>query len=185
PGASGCVTPALPDALPMSGTNDVPVASDSAKTTGENAVLASSVPAATDIDGTVASYSLVSGLGAGNGSVVFNNDGTYTFTPGTDFDALAVGASRNVSFTYTATDNDGGVSAAKTVTITVTGTNDVPVAADSAKTTGENAVLSSSVPAATDIDGTVASYALVSGLRSEERRVGKESRGRYALQTWN
>jgi hypothetical protein len=60
---------------------------------------------------------------------------------------LADGASRDVTFTYTATDDKGGVSAPKTVTITVSGTNDVPVASDDSKGTGENAVLSSSVPA--------------------------------------
>ncbi|HUE92939.1 Ig-like domain-containing protein, partial [Pseudomonas sp.] len=52
----------------------------------------------------------------------------YTFTPGTDFDDLAVDATRDVTFTYTATDNDGAVSAPATVTITVTGTNTPPTA---------------------------------------------------------
>ncbi len=85
--------------ITVTGTNDIPVAADSTKGTGENTVLSSSVPAATDIDGTVASYSLVSGLGAGNGSLTFNADGTFNFTPGTDFDALAVGATRDVSLT--------------------------------------------------------------------------------------
>src|SRR3954468_9421413 len=67
------------------------------------------------------------GVWAGNGALSFNADGSYTFTPGTDFDALAVGATRNVSFTYTAADNDGGVSAAKTVTITVTRASNAPI----------------------------------------------------------
>jgi VCBS repeat-containing protein len=150
--------------ITVSGTNDVPVASDDSKGTGENAVLSSSVPAATDVDGTIASYTLGTGVGAGNGSLLFNADGSYTFTPGSDFDALADGASRDVTFTYTATDDKGGVSAPKTVTITVSGTNDVPVASDDSKGTGENAVLSSSVPAATDVDGTIASYTLGTGV---------------------
>jgi VCBS repeat-containing protein len=79
------------------------------------------------VDGTIASYQLVSGVGADNGALTFNADGTYSFNPGTNFDALAAGASRAVNFTYTATDNLGQASAAKTVTITVTGTNDAPV----------------------------------------------------------
>ncbi|WP_373188017.1 VCBS domain-containing protein, partial [Halopseudomonas sp.] len=74
--------------------------------------------------GTIAGYTL--GTSVTQGSLSFNGDGSYSFDPGTDFDDLAVGASRDVSFTYTATDNDGGVSAEQTVTITVTGTNDVP-----------------------------------------------------------
>ena len=71
--------------------------------------------------------------------------------PGTDFDDLAVGATRDVTFTYTATDNNGAVSAEETVTITVTGTNDAPVAVADAVGTGENAILNdnSSLPQAT------------------------------------
>ena len=56
--------------------------------------------------------------------------------------------------------DDGAVSAEQTVTITVTGTNDGPVAFDDTVGTTENAVLNSNVPAATDVDGTIASYAL-------------------------
>ena len=65
-------------------------------------MLASSVPAATDLDGSVASYALVSGPGPGNGTLLFNANGSYSFAPGSDFDALAAGATRQVSFTYTA-----------------------------------------------------------------------------------
>ena len=44
------------------------------------------------------------------GSLTFNTDGSYSFDPGSAFDDLAPGATRDVSFTYTATDNNGGVS---------------------------------------------------------------------------
>ncbi|MDZ7665901.1 MAG: Ig-like domain-containing protein [Desulfotignum sp.] len=93
------------------------------------------------------SYQLVDDVGTGNGNLTFNADGTYSFDPGTDFDSLAEGESRDVIFTYTATDNEGGVSDAKTVTIIVTGTNDVPVASDDTQTTEENTVLKSEDPA--------------------------------------
>ncbi|WP_194523958.1 beta strand repeat-containing protein, partial [Salinicola rhizosphaerae] len=146
--------------ITVTGTNDAPVAVVDTQTTGENTVLTGQVPAATDVDGTIASYSLHTDVGQGNGSLAFNADGSYTFTPGTDFDALAAGESRDVTFTYTATDNDGGVSAPQTVTITVTGTNDAPVAQAATATTEENTVLTGQVPAATDVDGTIASYAL-------------------------
>ncbi len=46
------------------------------------------------------------------------------------------------------------------VVVTITGTNDAPVATDDAVDTTENTVLNSNVPVATDIDGTIASYAL-------------------------
>ena len=140
--------------------NDAPVAADSSKTTDENTVLNTSVPAASDADGTVASYALVSGVG--KGSLTFNADGTYSFNPNGAFESLNPATSEQVTFTYRAIDNNGAQSAPKTVTITVTGVNDAPVAQDSSRSTGENAVLTSSVPAASDVDGTIASYSLVS-----------------------
>ncbi|WP_162847600.1 tandem-95 repeat protein, partial [Marinomonas communis] len=146
--------------ITVTGTDDAPVASDDAQSTGENTVLSSSVPVATDVDGTIASYQMVSTVS--EGSLTFNPDGTYSFDPGSDFDDLAAGATRTVTFTYTATDNNGAVSEPSTVTITVTGTDDAPVASDDAQSTGENAVLSSSVPVATDVDGAIASYQMVS-----------------------
>ncbi|WP_167404634.1 VCBS domain-containing protein, partial [Salinicola lusitanus] len=150
--------------ITVTGTNDAPVAKADTQTTGENATLNAQVPAATDVDDAVESYQLVQNVGDGNGALSFNSDGSYTFNPGTDFDALAAGQSRDVTFSYTATDNNGGVSAPQTVTITVTGTNDAPVAKADTETTGENATLTSQVPAATDVDGTVESYQLATGV---------------------
>ncbi|MCZ8485451.1 hypothetical protein O9993_05665 [Vibrio lentus] len=40
-----------------------------------------------DVDGTVESYQLV-GWRRTEGSLTFNDDGSYTFTPGSDFDDL-------------------------------------------------------------------------------------------------
>ena len=56
------------------------------------------------------------------------------------------------------------VSAPATVTITITGTNDNPVASSATVGTDEETVLNASVPAATDIDGTIASYALATNV---------------------
>ncbi|WP_251977996.1 tandem-95 repeat protein, partial [Salinicola avicenniae] len=167
--------------ITVTGTNDVPVAVADTQTTGENTVLNGQVPAATDIDGTIASYSLDTDVGTGNGSLAFNSDGSYTFTPGKDFDALAAGESRDVTFTYTATDNDGGVSAPQTVTITVTGTNDAPVAQAATATTEENTVLTGQVPAATDVDGTIASYALDTDVGAGNGSLSFNSDGSYTF----
>uniref|UniRef100_UPI0038921038 BapA/Bap/LapF family prefix-like domain-containing protein n=1 Tax=Acinetobacter baumannii TaxID=470 RepID=UPI0038921038 len=71
--------------------NVLPVATAGTGTTEENTVLTANLPVATDIDGTIASYQLVTGPGLGNGSVTVNSDGTYSFNPGNDFDNLAVG----------------------------------------------------------------------------------------------
>ncbi|MFA4717153.1 Ig-like domain-containing protein, partial [Vibrio vulnificus] len=104
--------------------NAVPVAKDGTAETEENTVLTGNVPAAEDVDGTVESYQLVDDVA--QGSLSFNANGSYTFTPGSDFDDLAVGQSRDVIFTYTATDNNDGVSEPHTVTITINGSDDVP-----------------------------------------------------------
>ncbi|MDH4572260.1 Ig-like domain-containing protein [Salinicola acroporae] len=178
-GQGGTATATL--TVTVTGTNDVPVAKADTQTTGENATLTSQVPAATDVDGTVESYQLVNGVGNNNGSLSFNSDGSYTFNPGADFDGLAAGQSRDVTFSYTATDNNGGISAPQTVTITVTGTNDVPVAKADTQTTGENATLTSQVPAATDVDGTVESYQLVNGVGNNNGSLSFNSDGSYSF----
>ena len=103
--------------------NVAPTASNDAVTTDEDTALAANVPAAIDTDGTVVSYDLVADIG--EGSLIFNADGSYTFDPAGAFDDLDVGASRDVTFAYTVTDDDGAVSGSATVTITVTGVNDV------------------------------------------------------------
>ena len=55
-----------------------------------------------------------------------NSDGSYTFDPGGDFQDLALGETRVVSFVFEVEDNNGATSQ-NTVTITVTGVNDEPV----------------------------------------------------------
>ncbi|MGE9761616.1 retention module-containing protein [Pseudomonas sp. PDM20] len=148
----------------LTGTNDAPVALPGAATTEENSVLNSQVPAASDVDGNVAGYQLTTGVGNGNGNLTFNPDGSYSFNPGKDFDSLAQGETRDVTFTYQAKDNNGALSDPQTITITVTGTNDAPVALPGAATTEENTVLNGQVPTATDVDGSVAGYQLTTGV---------------------
>ncbi|HFQ5374997.1 TPA: Ig-like domain-containing protein, partial [Vibrio vulnificus] len=129
--------------------NAVPVAKDATTTTEENTVLEGNVPAADDVDGTVVSYSL--GDTVSEGSLTFNANGSYTFTPGSDFDDLPAGDSREVTFTYSAIDNNGGVSEPKTITITVTGTNDAPTATAATGSVTEDASITGSI-SAEDVD---------------------------------
>ncbi|MEL6815298.1 MAG: cadherin-like domain-containing protein, partial [Cyanobacteria bacterium J06598_3] len=62
------------------------------------------------------------------GSVTIDpaDDTQFIFDPGADFQDLAVGETRDVTFTYTATDAQNSVSDPATVTVTVTGVNDNP-----------------------------------------------------------
>src|SRR4029453_13993382 len=77
-----------------------------------------------DDDGATLTYAIPSA--PSEGSVVNNDDGTFTFDPGSDFQDLAEGETREVTFSYTATDSHGATSTSGTVTVTVTGTNDAP-----------------------------------------------------------
>jgi VCBS repeat-containing protein len=74
---------------------------------------------------TTLTYEVVSQPAAG--TLVNHNDGTFSFTPGSAFQDLALGQSRQVSFTYRAIDSHGAASTPATVTLTVTGANDGPV----------------------------------------------------------
>ena len=56
--------------------------------------------------------------------------GPHAFDPEDDFQDLAAGETREVTFTYTATDSHGDVSNTGSVTVTVTGTNDAPTVTD-------------------------------------------------------
>ncbi len=153
--------------ITVTGVNDTPVATDSSKSTGENSVLNSAVPTATDVDGTIASYALVSDVA--KGELTFNANGTYSFDPNAHFEALGAGDSEQVTFTYRAVDNDGGQSAAKTVTITVNGadetgggTNDVPeITSASTFTVAENTASVGTVTASDSDDTPV--YAIAGG----------------------
>ncbi|WP_300711464.1 VCBS domain-containing protein [Limnohabitans sp.] len=139
-------------------SNQAPVAQDAAAKVDENKLLSDKVPAAIDSDGTVASYRLVSDVAAGK--LTFNADGSYSFDANKDFDGLAAGQTRTVSFTYSAVDNAGGVSEAKTVSITVIGANDAPVAIATNKAINEGVAAAGSVTASDADSGAKLTYAL-------------------------
>ncbi len=119
--------------ITISGANDAPVA---------NAVNASAVEDgdavvvplnASDVDnGDTLTYAIESQ--PDEGAVTINNDGTFLFDPGDDFQDLAAGAIREVTFEYTATDSQGAVSDPAVVTVTVTGVNDAPTVGVAAET---------------------------------------------------
>ncbi len=126
--------------ITITGVNDAPVAVADTGTTAENTDL---VVAAvdgvlsndTDIDqGSTKTVSQVAGAGTGvdasvamtgGGSITIAADGSYTFSPGTDFDYLAVDETATTTVAYTVQD-DNGAESSSTLTITVTGTNDAP-----------------------------------------------------------
>jgi T1SS-143 domain-containing protein len=94
----------------------------------------------------------------GNGTITFNANGTYVYTPVANF----VGTD---SFTFTVMDSDGDVSAPATVTITVVNVNDAPVSEDSsASGIAEGGVRTGDLSSLFfDLDGDTVTAVLVSG----------------------
>src|SRR5690606_12564649 len=85
------------------------------------------LPEASDVDGDELTYALADA--AQNGAVTVNADGSYVYTPNTDYNG-------SDQFTYTVTDGEATVT--YTVNITVTPVNDAPVANDDTAETDED-----------------------------------------------
>jgi len=116
-----------------------------------------------DDDGASLTYTITSA--PSEGSVVNNGDGTFSFSPGADFQDLAQGETRTVTFTYTATDAHGAVSEPSTVTIRVAGANDAPVATVDSVVGAEDASVTIDVLANdTDVDGETLTVTHVNGV---------------------
>jgi VCBS repeat-containing protein len=101
------------------------------------------------------------------GTLTNNNDGTFTYDPGKNFQELAKGETETLAFKYTATDDHGAVSAPATGTITVTGVNDDPTlksvgidaAEDGTAVTVDLATLGDDIDS--DDDGSTLTYTLL------------------------
>ena len=130
------------------GTNDGPVAIGTNNTGLEDAVSIPVVIEGTDVDGTVASFTLSSLptngalyidaaltilAATGTAYAATGNALNLYFKPAANFNSGAFTGSVVPSFNFTATDNSGGVSPTATETITVTPVNDgTPVAVNDA-----------------------------------------------------
>ena len=65
----------------------------------------------------------------GGGMLTLNDDGSYSFDPGTSYNGLGDGESEVETINYTVDDGNGGTDTA-TLTFTITGSNDAPVVVD-------------------------------------------------------
>jgi large repetitive protein len=122
--------------------NDAPAAVADSYSTAEDTPL--SVTAATgvlvnDSDIESSPLSAVLEFGPDHGTLTLNANGSLSYTPAANYNG-------SDSFTYRASDGNLTSNVA-TVTVTVTAVNDAPVAQDDAKSTAEDTVLNSSVPA--------------------------------------
>ncbi|MFY9478165.1 MAG: Ig-like domain-containing protein [Aquabacterium sp.] len=109
------------------GSSFDPVTGNYTVTTPEDTPVSGQVKA-TDADGDTLSF--VKGSDPTNGTVTVNPDGTWTYTPGKDYNG-------NDSFTVLIDDGHGG-KATSTVNIGVTPVNDAPVAVDDSISTPED-----------------------------------------------
>lgn len=142
----------------VEGANDAPVTAADAFDVDEDGawVLAGVLDNDTDPEGDGMFISF-SGMAGSNGGVFTMDDGgNLIFIPGTDFDDLNDGQSRQTSFTYDVNDVHGAQTAS-TVTVTVHGVNDAPVAAsDSFSVYEDDAVILGNLTINdSDIDGGV------------------------------
>ena len=132
--------------------NSAPIAvADIAATTENSSVTIDVLANDTDSDlGDTLSVTMATVVGDDNGAVsIVGNQ--LVFNPGTDFDSLAVGQSREVVVNYTV--SDGTASTMSTATITVSGTNDAPTAvADTASTLEDRTLTFDVLANDTDID---------------------------------
>ncbi len=125
----------------VTGTNDAPVAVLDTDTTDEDTAITldNVLGNDEDIDGDTLTVSEVNGdpanvgepiAGDNGGLITINEDGTASFDPNGEFEALGDGETAETEVTYTVTDPSGATSTT-TVTVTVTGVNDAPNAVDS------------------------------------------------------
>ncbi|QYJ77938.1 tandem-95 repeat protein [Shewanella acanthi] len=136
--------------ITVADVNDLPVANAQSLTTNEDVPLNITLTG-TDVDGTIASYTLVSQPSHGQLS---GSGANLVYTPSSNYFG-------SDSFTFRVTDDDGGVSAPATIVINVSDVNDLPVANAQSLTTNEDVPLNITL-SGTDVDGTIASYTLVS-----------------------
>ncbi|MEL6815322.1 MAG: Ig-like domain-containing protein, partial [Cyanobacteria bacterium J06598_3] len=118
--------------ITINGANDQPVAVDVAINADEDGATVTDSFSASDGDATDSlTFAIEAQPTEGSVSIDPVNNTQFTFDPGTDFQDLAAGETRDVTFTYTADDGQGednSISDPATVTVTVTGVNDDPVA---------------------------------------------------------
>lgn len=119
-----------------------------------------------DDDGSTLQYTVT--VQPAIGTLTNNLDGTFTYDPGSNFQELAEGETKDLNFAYTATDKHGAISAdPATGTITVTGINDRPTLESGSISATENDTLHT-IDLATlgddidsDDDGNSLTYTLV------------------------
>ncbi|WP_062474967.1 tandem-95 repeat protein [Variovorax boronicumulans] len=130
----------------VTAVNDAPTAPNYTETTSEDTPVSGKV-IGSDVDGDALTY--VKGSDPSHGTVTVNADGTYTYTPGANFNGTD-------SFTVTVNDGHGGTTTS-TVNVTINPVNDAPTAPNYNQTTAEDTPVSGQV-VGSDVDGDTLTY---------------------------
>jgi VCBS repeat-containing protein len=144
-------------------TNQAPVAVNDAYSTNEDTPLTVPAPGVlgndTDGDGNPLTASVAAGSGPAHGTLAFNQNGAFSYTPAANFNGTD-------TFTYKASDGTAQSNPA-TVTITITPVNDAPTAAADTYDTPEDTALTIAAPGVlgndSDPDSSTLTAAVVTG----------------------
>ena len=151
--STGKVSNTASVSITVNPVNDPPVGVSNSATTDEDTEVTTVnvLINDTDVDGDI--LSVVSGNPtATKGSVVNNNDGTFTYTPNAN-------SNGSDSFTYTLNDGNGGEASA-TVSVTIVALNDLPTISGTPTTTILDGVNYSFTPAGADVDGQDVTFSI-------------------------
>ena len=129
--------------------NTPPVSTNGAGNMLEDNAISAALPAFFDPDLHVVQYLKVSDPAHGTASITSN--GLYTYTPAPNYNG-------SDSFTFKVIDEEGA-SNTYTMTMSITPVNDLPTASNTTLLLDEDSSVSSNLPAASDVDGDVITYA--------------------------
>ena len=132
----------------ITAVNDAPSPNDSTDSTTEDTPGGGSA-GASDVDGDALTYALTDP--PAHGTVVFNADGTYVYTPDPNYNGAD-------AFSFSVSDGTETVPGGD-VTFTITAVNDAPVPSDTSDTTAEDTP-GDGQAGATDLDGDTLTYLL-------------------------
>ena len=136
--------------ITVNNVNRPPVAADDSAVTDEDTTVTTGNVLTNDTDGDGDTITIANFTQPGNGTTVYHDDGTFTYTPTLNYYG-------SDSFTYTISDGQGGIDTA-TVSVTVTNIPDAPVlGAIGDITINENQTLTIVINA-TDADGDTITY---------------------------
>ncbi len=139
--------------LSIVAVNDVPIASTGTLTTNEDTT-GIGILVATDVEGSTLTYTVVANGTHGTVTITNAAAGAYSYVPVANYNGTD-------SFTFKA--NDGLTdSNTATINVTVTSVNDAPIATSQSPTVSYK-IGSALTLAATDADGNLLTYAIVSG----------------------